>query len=73
VLDPVPIEPTHSGVDPSEHDGIGFDRVQRMLAQFADLDHHPLFGLAANQSEILPSGDRQQQQRHGKGSSKKTT
>jgi hypothetical protein len=31
-----------------------------MLAQFAGLDHHPFFGLAANQSKILPGGDRQQ-------------
>ena len=71
VRDPVPVEPARPGVDPREHDGIGFDRIERMFAQFASLDHHPFFGLAPNQPKILPSGDRQQQQRHGKGRGKK--
>jgi len=58
--DLVPSEPPRAGVDPSQHDGIRFDRIERMFAQFAGLDHHPFFGLAPNQPKILPSGERQQ-------------
>jgi len=60
VLNSVPIEPARPSIDPGEHDGIGFDRIERMFAQFPDLYCHPCFGLALNQSKILPSGDRQQ-------------
>ena len=49
VLDPVPIEPARPCVDPREHDRIGLQRFERMLVQFAGLDHHALFGLEPNE------------------------
>jgi hypothetical protein len=40
--------------------------MERMFVQLAGFDAHPLLGLPLNQSKILPGGDRQQQERHGK-------
>ena len=67
MLDTVPVEAADTVIDPRKYQRIGLDRTKRMFVQLAGLDGDPLFGLELDQAEVLPGGNRQEQQRYGEG------
>jgi hypothetical protein len=73
VLDLLPIEPASAIIDPREHQCISLKSTERMLVQLTGPDPQSLLGLDLDKPEVLPGGDRQQQQRYRQRRSEKSS